>query len=286
MVATPDTLHDFVLDLLSNPSALAAFQVDAEGCLAAAGLSDVTALDVQEVIPLVLDFAPSAGLPALDGIVAGDLDLDLEGSVSAIAQLQAVTQQLTGVVGAGSDINLGAVGALTADASGVGLLGGAGDLGLGLGADVATSVDATVATSFSAVGDVTATLDGATTAVTQTAAGVDTSVDATLSGAVDTLDGTVGSPLPGLDGVTSPLFDTVGSVHGSVSAVADQAFGALGGGGGLDLGATLEPVGDLTQHVTATVSATAHNAGVGGVTDAVGHAAAPIAESPLGDLLF
>ncbi|AXX27895.1 IniB N-terminal domain-containing protein [Actinosynnema pretiosum subsp. pretiosum] len=285
MVATPDTLHDFVLDLLSNPSALAAFQVDAEGCLAAAGLSDVTALDVQEVIPLVLDFAPSAGLPALDGIVAGDLDLDLEGSVSAIAQLQAVTQQLTGVVGAGSDLNLGAVGALTADASGVGLLGGTGDLGLGLGADVATSVDATVATSFSAVGDVTATLDGATTAVTQTAAGVDTTVDATLSGAVDTLDGTVGSALPGLDGVTSPLFDTVGSVHGSVSAVADQAFGALGGGG-LDLGATLEPVGDLTQHVTATVSATAHNAGVGGVTDAVGHATAPIAESPLGDLLF
>ncbi|MDT7724474.1 MAG: hypothetical protein QOI21_1050 [Actinomycetota bacterium] len=79
MASAEQTLHDFVLDLLSNDTARSAFGADPSAALAGAGLHDVTPQDVQEVIPLVLDYAP-AGL-ALPDTGAAD---------SAIQQLQAV----------------------------------------------------------------------------------------------------------------------------------------------------------------------------------------------------
>jgi hypothetical protein len=66
----PSTLHDFVLNLLSDPSLKAAFATDAQGTLEQAGLADITAVDVQEVIPLVIDLLPEtpAGVPSLEGV--------------------------------------------------------------------------------------------------------------------------------------------------------------------------------------------------------------------------
>jgi hypothetical protein len=79
LTSAEQTLHDFVLDLLSNDTARSAFGADPSAALAGAGLHDVTPQDVQEVIPLVLDYAP-AGL-ALPDTGAAD---------SVIQQLQAV----------------------------------------------------------------------------------------------------------------------------------------------------------------------------------------------------
>ncbi|MFC7617459.1 IniB N-terminal domain-containing protein [Actinokineospora soli] len=58
---TPDqTLHDFVLTLLTDDAARSAFAADPGSCLSAAGLDDITATDVSDVIPLVVDYAPRA----------------------------------------------------------------------------------------------------------------------------------------------------------------------------------------------------------------------------------
>src|SRR3954462_11101251 len=103
-----NTLHEFVLGLLSDPTALADFQNDAEGALGAAGLGDISALDVQEVLPLGLDYMTAGSLPALHGSVLEDLplDVDVDGPAAAINQLHAVTQ-LVGVPST-TDVNLAA----------------------------------------------------------------------------------------------------------------------------------------------------------------------------------
>jgi hypothetical protein len=92
------TLHDFALNLLNDPTALAAFGTDPQGALAAAGLGDVSAADVHEVIPLVLDFVPVDSLPAVGALpVVGDLSsvgTDAPGIQGAIDQLTALTAGL------------------------------------------------------------------------------------------------------------------------------------------------------------------------------------------------
>src|ERR1044072_3279640 len=92
------TLHDFALNLLNDPTALAAFGTDPQGALAAAGLGDVSAADVHEVIPLVLHFVPVATLPAVGALpVVGDLTsvgTDATGIQGAIDQLTALTAGL------------------------------------------------------------------------------------------------------------------------------------------------------------------------------------------------
>src|SRR6266581_4234524 len=61
---SPLTLHDFVINLLSDADARAAFDLDPDGALRAAGLGDVTPADVRDVLPLVADYVPAhvAGL--------------------------------------------------------------------------------------------------------------------------------------------------------------------------------------------------------------------------------
>src|SRR5687767_8918579 len=50
--AAPATLHDFALNLLNDPAALDAFQLDPQGVLNSCGLGDLTAGDVEEILPL------------------------------------------------------------------------------------------------------------------------------------------------------------------------------------------------------------------------------------------
>ncbi|MFD9891927.1 IniB N-terminal domain-containing protein [Amycolatopsis sp. NPDC059027] len=98
-MSSVQTLHDFTLNLLSNPAALQAFGSDPQQALAAAGLGDVSAADVHEVIPLVLDYVPVDNPNGLGGVPQfGDLteraDVPQEGLQGAIAQLHALTAGL------------------------------------------------------------------------------------------------------------------------------------------------------------------------------------------------
>jgi hypothetical protein len=104
-VAEP-TLHDFVLNLLRDPSAQQAFDLDPIGCLTAAGLTDLTPVDVHDVIPLVMDLVPTEGLGGLENLTSS---LSVDG-------------------GAGIDGAWGTVGAETP----LGTLDGAGQLRAGL----------------------------------------------------------------------------------------------------------------------------------------------------------
>lgn len=94
-MASTQTLHDFVLNLLTNPDARSAFELDPEGTLRSAGLSDLTVVDVQDVVPLVVDYAPVqgiTGLDAVDGLELGTLDTDPAG---VLGQLRSVVQNAT-----------------------------------------------------------------------------------------------------------------------------------------------------------------------------------------------
>jgi hypothetical protein len=97
MEQADQTLHDFVLNLLSDSQALASFEQDPAALLDHAGLSDISAADVQEVIPLVMDYVP-AHADTLDAALS-QLPTDSvdTGQLGAIQQLQFVTQALGGI---------------------------------------------------------------------------------------------------------------------------------------------------------------------------------------------
>src|SRR5262245_53588423 len=124
-MGSPQTLHDFVLNLLTNPDARSAFEIDPEGTLRDAGLADISVADVQDVVPLVVDYAPVQGLtslvPAGDDLGLGQFQLDPNG---VIGQLQSVATQLpAGTHSTGSDVNAATLGAISVVPSGFGPLG-------------------------------------------------------------------------------------------------------------------------------------------------------------------
>jgi hypothetical protein len=274
MGSSPNTLHDFVLDLLSDPTALADFQADAEGTLAKAGLSDISALDVQEVIPLVLDYVPTGSLPALDGSLLQDLPLDLldAGQAGAIFQLKAVTDQLavSGATGAG-DVKAAVAGTLSADADGLSVFSGVSSWDL---LDSVASAELSVAGDFSAVGDVTDTLDGTLNTVSGPVNGLTGTATGTLDGAFATAGGVTGT-VTDVDGLTSTAFGAVDTLTGVVGNVTGGLTG-LTGDLPLDLGGVTDiaNVGGLTDTLGVSGSASAefdtHGAApLSGVTDTV-----------------
>ncbi|MFD7654354.1 IniB N-terminal domain-containing protein [Actinosynnema sp. NPDC059797] len=308
MGSSPNTLHDFVLDLLSDPTALADFQADAAGSLARAGLSDISAADVQEVIPLVLDYAPTGSLPALDGPLLEDLPLDVaDGPVEAIFRLKAVTDQLavSGATGA-SDLKAAAAGTLSADAEGLTVFGGVSSWDL---LDASGAAKLTVGGDFSAVNDVAGTLDGPLGTATGQVQDLTSTATGAVDGAVATEGGVTGA-LPGADSLTSTAFGSLDTLTGVVDGVTGGLTSALPGdlGGVADLGGVTKVVDlDAQAHVagqhhtfdsdaplatvTDTVAGAAHTAGVGGVvsnvTDAVSDVDLPVVGSlGVDDLLF
>jgi hypothetical protein len=77
-----ETLHDFVLNILNDEAAKAAYVADPVGALKDAGLADLTPDDVQEALPLVADALPTdaAALPLVNGALPlGDLPVDVPG---------------------------------------------------------------------------------------------------------------------------------------------------------------------------------------------------------------
>ncbi|MCP2167034.1 IniB N-terminal domain-containing protein [Goodfellowiella coeruleoviolacea] len=241
------TLNDFVLNLLSDSAARSAFELDPEGALQDAGLGDISALDVQEVIPLVIDNLPVQDVVGLDAL---QLDLPLDaleaGPAGAISQLQFVTSQLSSLP---TDLGATAAGALSVDAGGF-AAGGAVDSPLGSLGLTATSATASTGPAptaapadFSAAGDLTGALDSVTGGVVGTDA---------LGGVTDTV---------ALDGVTGTVTGVAGTVTGALSGVT----------GGLPTG-DLSGVTGVVDGVTDTVAGVTSGVGfnvLGGVTDAL-----------------
>ncbi|GIE95545.1 IniB N-terminal domain-containing protein [Paractinoplanes rishiriensis] len=288
------TLQDFVLNLIYDPGARSAFELDPHGTLERAGLGDVTAADVQDVLPLVLDYAPLAGVSSIDGLsqvddlTTGVANLDVAG---AAAHLQTITAQLGGTVShVTGDINLATAGAATVTAdhlvSGV-LSGGAGvydggllgdgrlglggldglgleglgldGLGLGgLGLGGAQDAGALTADHDPGVGldvAVTTPVHQTVADVAVTADGLTASVSSTTAGTLDTTVNAV-TGLTGSLGVDSALNLDVSGVHGATSSVV---------GGVLDTTGGLLPDG---TGLDSTIAGVEHS--VSGLTGAVG----------------
>lgn len=248
------TLHDFVLNLLVNADARSAFELDPEGVLNNAGLSDITAADVRDVVPLVVDYAPVQGVTQLTPVTdLGALDTD---ATDVVGQLQAVTSQLAaGAQSTSADVNVAALGAITADSSGISL--GTTSLLPGIGATATTSG---AAVDFSGVHDVAGTLD----------ADVVTPVTADATGAVDTTVGTVDGLVGGtsVDGLLGTTDGTLGTVTGTLDQTTDLVDGLglpvdVPSVGSVTDGSV---TGDVTGSVTGTVDGT-----VGGTLDGTLH---------------
>ncbi|MEV0807827.1 IniB N-terminal domain-containing protein [Micromonospora sp. NPDC050200] len=247
------TLHDFVLNLLTDPDARSAFDLDPEGALQAAGLTDITATDVQDVVPLVVDYAPVNGLAPV-APVTGQLGADplMADTTDVVGQLQSVAQQINiSSSYSGVDVNAGVLGAIAVDpgsvAVGATVLPG---IGLGIGSsgidadltgvhDVAHTLDADV---VGPVGTVTGPVVGD---VAGAAGYPDALLDSTDAGLLGTPDALLGGTLPGAQGQVGAVVDSLG---------VDDTLGGLGLGGGvvppLDVPST---IGGVTQQVDSLV---------------------------------
>ncbi|SCF08966.1 IniB N-terminal domain-containing protein [Micromonospora chokoriensis] len=272
---SPQTLHDFVLDLLTNPDARSAFDLDPEGALRGAGLTDITAADVQDVVPLVVDYAPGQGLGPIAPAV-GQLGLDplVTDTTDVVGQLQSVAQQISVTSSpTGVDVKAGVLGAIAVDpstaAAGITVLPG---VGLGIGPN---GLD----TDLAGVGDVAYTLD----------ADVVQPVDAIADPVLGDVTGTVGDQ-GGLLGVTDSNLiggDLTSGVlpgtHGQLGGVVDSlgvndTLGGLGlGHGDGVVGGVVPPldvpsaVGGVTHQVDSLLPGVTGTVGdvTGGVTDGV-----------------
>ncbi|MFG2053773.1 IniB N-terminal domain-containing protein [Micromonospora sp. NPDC048930] len=259
------TLHDFVLNLLTDPDARSAFDLDPEGALQAAGLTDVTAADVQDVVPLVVDYAPGAGLgplaPAVGQLGFGPL---VDDTTYVAGQLQAVPQQISvNTSQHGVDATAGALGVIAVDPAG-GYAGAAVLPGIGLGVGPGG-----LGTDLAGVHDVAHTLD------VDVVSGVDAAVDP----AVGDVAGTVANPLGTTDGVLhgdvlggdlGVLPGTQTQVGGLVDSLGvDDTLGGLGVG---DVGSPAHvpaTVDGVTQQVDGTISGVTGT--VGGLTGGITH---------------
>jgi len=277
------TLHDFVLNILTNPEARSAFELDPEGTLNAAGLGDITAADVQDVVPLVVDYAPVQGITGL--VPANDLGLGQLGALdgdatNVIGQLQTVTQQLSiGVPtpSADANVNIAAVGAITVDTTGISLTTSGAIPGIGVAAttsgasvdlsgahDLATTLDSDV------VGPVTADATGAVDATLGTTTGLipGAPVDGLLGGTDDTLD-TVDDQLDGVTGLLGSVTSSVGVPPVDLPELDDTLGGdSLLSGATSTVDSTLDGVG---AHGLLGGGAEAHgSAGLGGLHGSAG----------------
>ncbi|GAB3970234.1 hypothetical protein [Plantactinospora veratri] len=214
--------------------------------------------DVQDVVPLVVDYAPVQGLTSLapvgEDVGLGQFQLDPSG---VIGQLQSVATQFgVSTHSTGSDVNAATLGAISVAP------GGLGAVLPGLGADPLSDplglVDPLVPTGV----DVADTLDSEVVepVLTDTTGGVGTpdglvgnAVDGGQIGLVDFAGDTVRGTLDDVTGLVDSLgvTGTVGGVTDTVGGVTDTVTGV---GDALDLeplGSTGTPVLDDT---TSTVS--------------------------------
>ncbi|HEY0530473.1 MAG TPA: IniB N-terminal domain-containing protein [Actinoplanes sp.] len=266
---TSPTLQDFVLNLIYDPAARSAFELDPESTLHAAGLGDITAADVQQVIPLVVDSAPVAGLQGLAGVddlTTGVANLDVAGAVS---QLQSITSQVAltpaGVVGeinntlgsvnaavisvTGDNIVSGSV--LSGNTLGVAGLGGlTSSIPVGLGG-VSAGNDPALHLDNNVVPTVEHTVTDVVPGVDHVVPGIDAGPAGILDGGLDTvtnlpaslpIDHAPNLDVPGLGAATSSIgsvvkpdlghvlsHDPVSDLHNTVSSVASTGHDVTSG---------------------------------------------------------
>ncbi|MET8230643.1 IniB N-terminal domain-containing protein [Micromonospora sp. NPDC005298] len=266
------TLHDFVLDLLTNPDARSAFDLDPEGALHSAGLTDITAADVQDVVPLVVDYAPGQGLAPLAPVV-GQLGLDplVTDTTDVVGQLQSVAQQISVTSSpSGLDVKAGVLGAIAVDpsavAAGVTVLPG---IGLGVGP---SGLD----TDLTGVNDVAHTLDAD---VVQPVDGIADPVLGDVTGTVGDTGGLLDTSDHGLLG--GDLAGTQGHLGGVVGSLGvGDTLGGLGLTDGGGVGGVLPPL-----DVPSTVGGVTHQVEglLPGVTGTVGDVTGGVTHGVLGD---
>lgn len=95
----PQTLLDFLLHLLGDDDARAAFQADPQGTLAAAGLNGLCLSDVRDAMPLVMDHAPAE--------VAARYDEDVRAGTATTSASVAEEAHHGGVAGDGGTTPVG-----------------------------------------------------------------------------------------------------------------------------------------------------------------------------------
>jgi hypothetical protein len=286
MEQADQTLHDFVLNLLSDSQALAAFEQDPAALLDHAGLSDISAADVQEVIPLVIDYVP-AHADTLDAVLS-QLPLDSvdTGQLGAIQQLQFVTQALGSIPAFNETGSLGDAGFLHLNTDSQGGVWGHGELTSPLGG-VAASVTGDVQqglnlaawdhsgamhgttdlqvpglNTFSSLGDVTDMLDG-NTASTSVGNAATTAANL-LSGAADLTAGALANPAAVAGALNNPVA-AVTALTGTADSYALAGTAALPA-----------PVGDVAGHVVTTAG--------GDVQSVVGDVTSNVQTSQIGDV--
>lgn len=270
------TLHDFALNLLNDPTALAAFGTDPQQALALAGLGDVSAADVHEVIPLVLDYVPVDSLPAVGGLPqVGDLSslgTDATGIQGAIDQLTALTSgfglpatsALPGLGDLGSG-ELPAIGDLGLPAvPGVDALPGVNDLTNTAAGVTALASDPTGA--FGTAGDLGGSLDAVQVAGNLVYSVTDVDHSAAV-GAVEQASDLSNSVLGNLsNNATAPVYEAsthIGDVSGDLNHTVSSVVGQVG-----DFSGILKGAGDIdVKHVTSEVGNVTH--GLGDVTNTV-----------------
>jgi len=261
---TSATLHDFVLNLIYDADARAAFESDPEGALHAAGLGDVTAADVQEVIPLVVDYVPMSGITSATGpagvpdLPTGIADLDVAG---AAAQLQSITSQLTAGAPPTLEMSLASAGAVAVTNDGL----FPGVPAVGAGFDHVGAVQVAGDSLLSATHDPGLGLDAGLTTVTGTASATVSDTDGLVAHTgVDvgaTLDGTahIVTDVSTSVNLQDPLNLDVAGVHPAVSSVLGSATGSGSlDGVSSDAGHLHGVLGDVSD-VTSAVSGVTHH---------------------------
>jgi hypothetical protein len=293
MEQADQTLHDFVLNLLSDTQSLAAFEQDPAAVLDHAGLSDISAADVQEVIPLVVDIVP-AHADALDAVLS-QLPVDSldTGQLGAIQQLQFVTQALGGIPAfdGGGALGNGAVNGvyhLTSDGQGgvwglgqlesplaSGAASVTGDLEHGLTASVwddsmaghgtagVTVPGVDMASAFSAMGDMSDLLDGQTAA--SSLGNTANSASTLLSGAAEMATGAVANP-GALMGALSDPTAAVSALTGTAESYAAFASQSLPAPAGDMAGGAVQTVNADAQSVVNDVTSNVQTGPVGNMT--------------------
>ncbi|WP_189158441.1 IniB N-terminal domain-containing protein [Lentzea pudingi] len=220
----PQTLHDFTLNLLSDPDARSAFQIDPQGSLDAAGLGDVHPADIQELLPLVLDFAPVTSLGDFGSTISG---LDLDQQLDLMSTLQNTAGQQID-----DNTVLGAVSGLTAAVHGV-------TTGFDVLSDPSSALDVVGGTEITDVTKTVTDLD-----VTETVGDISNGTDVLGSTHVTDVIGDVTSTLHTGDlGVHDVLSGDVTSAIGNVTGN-DLSLHEVGNVG--DVVSHVGNVGDLT----------------------------------------
>ena len=248
------TLHDFVLNLLSDPTALTAFAQDPQALLAQAGLGDITPTDVSNALPMVIDYAPSHLVPTLE---AAQSALPVDGLTN---DPTAAIQHLTALTSAVSDTTTWLH---VDDNAGVPTIGGGlanPDLGIGTSGSVTGTLQSGVSSAFGFASDAAhANFAGGATGL---AAGLtDLAAGGTVTGGLDgdIINKVSGGALDGnaLGGATAFATNLVADPTDVLAHPTDITNALTGSIGGASLPGSL--TGSLPADPTSVVSDTLHS---------------------------